>query len=1069
MVEALNLNSLTVDDSGRVFFSGLTSGIDFQQAVDSIIAAKRIPIDTLENRVTDNEATIAALQELRTFLNTFKNTLSNLRGAVTVGNTSDIFAAKETFASTTRTDGVTPSAAANLLGVSVTNAATAGSHTIEVLRVAAAHKVGGGTVADQMAELGFSGSFDITGSGGTATITVQSTDTLQDVRDRLNNANTGTNATGVSASVVQVSASEFVLVLTDDETGQTMTFANETGGLLNSLGISADGGSTFSNQLQAAQTARFTADGLTDPDRFESSFITGSAVQLDSIATSTTFPASFDIKVGGDTVTVSGIAATDTVSALVTAINNAITAAGGGNAVFDAGTAASLMTDGDGVRLVITNSSAAAITLIDTNGLLGELGVDNDLVIERTSNTVTDLFTGVTLTLFQAEEGTKIKLDIEQDLSGLKTALQNFVTAYNDLKSFINGQTQVDSTTGEKSGDAGVLFTSSTLSSVESQLAQILGSSVSGVSGAFSVLAQIGIDFIDNSALSDPLLADTLEIDNSTLDTALLNNVDDVRRLFAFDFSTSDPRVSLLDFTANTTFNASGYLLNVNFDDRYQSTQFTTQTVFTQVDAETGGPASNGISAINFDGSVPSTVNSGDAFRYSYNGTTEDFTLVDLTTGTSQTVNITSLLDAAAGTPDADLGSGQSATIDFSTLGVTMTVTGDGGTPFVRATDISDGTLDTSGFAAANLSITGGAVTTPTSGMNKATIDALIAAGAYSQATGLLTLNVESTDGSETHINTAAGIKFNIDGGGVLADISATDLSGGPHSIGIFVNDGGGDIQIGTFSFTTLTATGIGNSNTTIDLGTGLVAETSVEHSSSAPMSTFVPSLTSGDLEIRDSDSTLLGTVSYTTGQSLTTFAANIDAVAGISAQVVSSGGKFYIEVVHDTNDSLTFTDTAGGNATTELNITDQGSSVFSANIGGAADGAADGTVTASGKTITVTSTSGAEGLKLFFGGNSDVSGIQLDFTVGLGARLFFALDGMLNTTTGIVETDISGLHDLNVVTEDRINTMLTRLEIRRQTLIDKFIALETALARATQIRETIQQAFDALFFGNRR
>ncbi len=1060
MVESLNLSSLTIDDNGRAFFSGLTSGIDFNEAVDNIIAVKRIPVDTLENRVSENEEQILALQDLRSLLNTFEDSLSNLFGAVSFGNTSDIFAAKQAFATTSRTDGATPSAAANLIGVSVTNAATAGSHTIEVLRAAAAHKVGSATFASRTTALGFAGSFDVTGSGGTATIAVQSTDTLQDVRDRLNNANTGSNATGVSAGIVQVSSSEFVLVLTDDETGQTITFSNESGGVLNSLGISADGGATLSNELQVAQTARFTADGLSDPDRFESDFIVSSATQLSSVAPSISFPASFDITVGADTVTVGSIAAPDTVSDLLTNINNAITAAGAGNAVFDAGTSASLMSDGDGVRLVITNSSGAAITLTDTNGLLAGLGVDNDLVIERTSNTVSDLFAGVTMTLFQAEEGTTIKLDIEQDLTGVKTAVETLVTAYNELKVFINGQTQVDPGTGEKSGDAGALFGSRTIATVESVLAQILGSSVPGVSDAFAVLAQIGITFVANGTVSDPLLADTLEIDESTLDEALLNNADDVRRLFAFDFSTSDPRVTLLAFTGNTSFNASGYTLNVNFDDRYQGDSITNQTVFTELDAETGGPTSDGIGAITFG----DTVASGQAFRYSYNAATEDLTLVNLTAGTSETVNVTALIDAVAGTGN-DLGAGQTVAVGFSTLDVTVTLSGDTG--FTRGTDISDGALDTSGLATGAI-MTNGAVTTPASGMDKLTLDALVAAGAYDQASGLLSLGVSSTSSNQAFFDTAAGIKFSVDGGPVLADITGTDLDDGlAHSIGIYVNDGTSDVLVSTLSFDSLAASSPpGSGSLTVDLGTGLFAETSAVHSETAPMSNYL-SISDGSFEIRDSSSTLLGTVNYLASDNITDLANNISAIAGVTATVISDTGTFKLEIVSDSNVALSFTNDTGG-VVGALNITDAGSSLISANIGGAADGSDDGTATVSGNTITVTDQSGAEGLKLFYSGNGDASGIQLDFTVGLGTRLFFALDRLLDTSTGVVATDITTLQDQNELTQERIDRMLKRLERRRQQLIDRFITLETALARAEQIRRSIQTTFDALF-ANRR
>jgi hypothetical protein len=208
--------------------------------------------------------------------------------------------------------------------------------------------------------------------------------------------------------------------------------------------------------------------------------------------------------------------------------------------------------------------------------------------------------------------------------------------------------------------------------------------------------------------------------------------------------------------------------------------------------------------------------------------------------------------------------------------------------------------------------------------------------------------------------------------------------------------------------------------------------------------------------------------VSYLTSDSLTDLASDINAIAGVSAQVVSSGGNFYLEVTHDTNDSLTFTDANGGNAAAQLSITDNGSSVFSANVDGAAGGAADGTATVSGNSITVTSPSNAEGLKVFYSGNSDVNAVQIDFTVGIGTQLFFALDQLLDTTTGVVETDISALEDQNEVAEDRIDSMLDRLAIQRQSLTDRFIALEVALARAESIRETIEQISDALFASRR-
>ena len=119
----LNVNNLSVDKNGRVSFSGLGSNIDFQGVIDSIVAAKRIPIDRLETEVSTNESKIAALGDLRTLLTDVKDSLSTLHGAVSFGSTNDAFEIKEAFASASRTDGAVASNAANLIGVTVSNTA----------------------------------------------------------------------------------------------------------------------------------------------------------------------------------------------------------------------------------------------------------------------------------------------------------------------------------------------------------------------------------------------------------------------------------------------------------------------------------------------------------------------------------------------------------------------------------------------------------------------------------------------------------------------------------------------------------------------------------------------------------------------------------------------------------------------------------------------------------------------------------------------------------------------------------------------------------------------------------
>ena len=107
----LNVNNLQVGEDGRVSFSGLGSGIDFEAAVDGIIAAKRIPVDRLEAKIETNQAKIDDLGVTRNLVTALQESLQTLHGAISFDNTSDLFAAKQAFATSSRSDGATPSAA----------------------------------------------------------------------------------------------------------------------------------------------------------------------------------------------------------------------------------------------------------------------------------------------------------------------------------------------------------------------------------------------------------------------------------------------------------------------------------------------------------------------------------------------------------------------------------------------------------------------------------------------------------------------------------------------------------------------------------------------------------------------------------------------------------------------------------------------------------------------------------------------------------------------------------------------------------------------------------------------
>ncbi|AXO15838.1 flagellar filament capping protein FliD [Thalassospira indica] len=447
-MSSLNLNNIYVGDNGRVQLSGGSSNIDFVDTVDKMIAARRIPADNLEKRIEANDEKIAALKELQTLVGTLKDSMANLYGATSFDNSRNIFESKQIFASTNNT-----TEAGSLIGVVASNAAETGSYKFEINQVASKHKLSSNTqtvaASADVTGLTGTGTFTITGGSGSSSVTVAAGDTLQDIRDKINNVK---DTTGIQASVVKVSETESTLILTSVEEGEAnrMSFSDDTGSVLQNLGV------------------------LTD----------------------------------------------------ATTIN-----------------AANVIDDGNN----------ASITL-------------DGITVTRGSNEFSDLIDGLSISLYDAEPGTEITIEIEQDLNQAKTAILNFVEAYNAVQTFINEKTFVDPTTGESSEDA-VLLGNTSVKGIESALQQIAGSFANGVTDRpdkddYSVLAEIGLDFVAYGANEDPMLSKTIDLDEAALNEALLNEPQEVMELFLFRGKSDNSDVTMTGFDGKT--NAATYEFNID-------------------------------------------------------------------------------------------------------------------------------------------------------------------------------------------------------------------------------------------------------------------------------------------------------------------------------------------------------------------------------------------------------------------------------------------------------------------------------------------------------------------------
>jgi flagellar hook-associated protein 2 len=144
--------------------------------------------------------------------------------------------------------------------MTVNNGAPSGTYSLTIGQVAQAQKVAGTTIASDTTALGYSGALSIGLSGGSSVnVSVNSSMSLQDVVAAIN-AQEGTS--NVQASIVQVSSSQFELVLTGTQDGANIVTSSTSGDdVLNLLGVT-DGSGNFNDQVQQAQPAIITLDGI---------------------------------------------------------------------------------------------------------------------------------------------------------------------------------------------------------------------------------------------------------------------------------------------------------------------------------------------------------------------------------------------------------------------------------------------------------------------------------------------------------------------------------------------------------------------------------------------------------------------------------------------------------------------------------------------------------------------------------------------------------------------------------------------------------------------------------------
>lgn len=300
----------------------------------------------------------------------------------------------------------------------------------------------------------------------------------------------------------------------------------------NSFSASSSDNSVFTATASTSATAGtydIEVDSLATAQKLASSGFSSTASAIGTGA--------LTLSVGGKAFTVNVDSTNNTPSQLVNAINNASD---------NTGLTASLITADDGTHIVFQSNTTGAdnaitITASGGDGGLNALAYDpansNTQLTQLTkatsasvsidgytytsdSNQFSDAIPGVTINLASAESGTTLQLNVASNTSGIDSAMQAFVSAYNAVASVIGNATAYDSSTSTASALTGDSLATQALS----QLRSAMMSTTPGTTGGVRSLFDLGITTNQDG---------TLTLDNDKLNTALASNSQSASNLFS--------------------------------------------------------------------------------------------------------------------------------------------------------------------------------------------------------------------------------------------------------------------------------------------------------------------------------------------------------------------------------------------------------------------------------------------------------------------------------------------------------------------------------------------------------
>ena len=489
---------------------GLNSGLNTTEMVDAIIQFERQNAVLMERQQAERQIVITAYQALQSKFLALNANLAALdkkstfeKYSVNVSDTQYLTATADGRVGT-------------------------GTYDIQVLDTAKNHQIASVGFESTDSAVFRTGTITLQlGDGSSRTIEIGvDNNTLKGIKDAINDANVGINASLINDGSLSKANR---LILTGNKTGLTNTIE-------------------FTSDLTGgSETLNFTSTAFDFPENLVMDSGSSSQISLGPTASytgSTNKTFTFTVKgtgaqtVGSDIIQIDWTDGTNSGTDFYNTADEEVTVVGADGLTLSL--SAGDLTEGDTFQVqafapTLQNATNAKISFGSTSG------TGSPITITSESNIFKDVIENLSITVKEkTETGSNVNIKTDIDINAIKSSINNYITAYNNVNKFIDSQNKYT----EDSTEVPALLGDSTVLTLQSALQSSLGSKIEGIDSQYNQMYSIGI-----RTKSDGTLA---IVNVSRFEEAIREHLDDVINLFTSSASSTHSGIEFLASTEKT-------------------------------------------------------------------------------------------------------------------------------------------------------------------------------------------------------------------------------------------------------------------------------------------------------------------------------------------------------------------------------------------------------------------------------------------------------------------------------------------------------------------------------------